>query len=248
MASFIFSGSTLPPVAQVTMTHLWNEWSGPERLRLDVNITDSRVRVDAEVDPEPTDLLAFFNDVRELAQGMVDAYTFSLAAEVVIDLDRVVMPDGRTARLIPVFPGLRAVDDGSASAPDEIRLSNRLIELVSRSPELRSALADTRRALTSGRETAFHAYRAVESIRQHFVQPEDRDNAGPSWSRMWSALGASRALVDAFQDAATARRHGEMNAYTHDERKTALINSRDVVRLFADYLERLPREPVLTED
>jgi hypothetical protein len=70
--------------------------------------------------------------------------------------------------------------------------------------------------------------------------PEDGNKSGPSWTRMWNAIDASRELVAEFENAATVRRHGGMSPYTHEERKSAILNCREVVRLFAEYLERNP--------
>lgn len=219
------------------MSMLWSEQASP-RLRIELRITDSQVRIDVLGEDElAADLATLRNDVGEVAQALLDASLFASAGYMAIELDRVALPDGAIVELLPVFPGLRDLPPGAPMTDAERDVGDVLIRNVGRSSELRVALADVQRALTAGRDTTFYAYRAVESVRQRFVLPTDR-NTGQSWGRMWAALGGSRELVEAFQDQATRRRHGAVDSYSHDERRLALVRAREVTALFASWLDR----------
>ena len=232
---YVFAGQTHPQRNSVTLsTHLFMTM---DHLHIELRITDSIVQIDVTADAVQDDVLNLRNDVRELAQSLLDACSFPLAVNAAIDIESVTLPDGAVHKLLSAFPGLRDGPDGEQMSEAEARAADLLLRMVGRSEELRSALADVRLGLTEGRETTMHAFRAVDAIRQRFVDANDKDRA-LSWNRMWTAIGGSRQLVASFEEAAVDRRHGGMSEYTHVERETALRNSREVIGRFAKWLDR----------
>ena len=216
---------------------LWSEQAEP-LLRLELRITDSQVRIDVVAgDDVESDLATLRNDVVELAQALLDASLFTSAGYLAIELERVVLANGSVVELLPVFLGLRDLAPDHPMTDAERGATDLLLRNVGRSAELRVALADVQRALTAGRDTTFHAFRAVESLRQRFVLPEDGRDTASSWSRMWVSIGGTRELVTAFQTQATRRRHGVVDAYSHDERRVALERAREAVILFARWID-----------
>ncbi|MGV9673151.1 MULTISPECIES: hypothetical protein [unclassified Gordonia (in: high G+C Gram-positive bacteria)] len=119
----------------------------------------------------------------------------------------------------------------------EAELLGRYLAAVGQNANVRHALADMRMALRLSIDTAFYCYRAIECLRHEFVHLEDGDKTAPSWSRMHAALGTSKAEMDPLTALATARRHGESLALSHDDRITWLRWAREVVaKYIEDYL------------
>lgn len=78
-------------------------------------------------------------------------------------------------------------------------------------PAVRHALADIREAMRLGEDTAFYCYRAIESMRQHFVPDnKERDDTArtASWDELRAVLGVGRDPIDEIRREADARRHG----------------------------------------
>lgn len=72
----------------------------------------------------------------------------------------------------------------------------------------RHALADMRQATRLDDDSAFYSYRAIEDLRQSYVEDEDSGRSA-SWVRLRNELGLTREELRELQDAATARRHGD---------------------------------------
>ena len=234
MPKYTFAGQTHPQRNNVTLPNYL--FMTTADLRIELRITDSVVQVDVDAGAAEHDVLTLRNNVREIAQSLLDACLFPIAGNAAIDIETVALPDGEVKRLFSVFPGLRDGPDGEQMSEDERQIAALLLRMVAPSQELRSALADVRMGLTEGRDTTVHAFRAVDAIRQRFVEAEDKGR-DQSWNRMWTAIGGSRELVDRFEHAAVDRRHGGMKEYTHDERELALKAAREIIVRFAKWLE-----------
>jgi hypothetical protein len=99
------------------------------------------------------------------------------------------------------------------------------------SADFRHALADVRAAQKLDDDTAFYAYRVIESLRQTYVETGD-SGTKESWERLRNKLGLTRADLQDLQEAATARRHGE-NMAVEQAKKLEFVNlARDLVTRF----------------
>ncbi|MDX1880086.1 hypothetical protein SBE55_19985 [Mycolicibacterium sp. 141076] len=81
---------------------------------------------------------------------------------------------------------------------------------ASRHPSVRLALADIREAMRLTEDCAFYCFRAIESMRQHFLPDGEDDRAAreESWGKLRDVLDVDRAPIDEIRLAANARRHG----------------------------------------
>lgn len=97
---------------------------------------------------------------------------------------------------------------------------------------VRYALADLRSALESPDDTGFYCYRAIESIRHNYTEESDKGD-GDSWKRLREDLDVPRSEIDAFKMRADDRRHGrQLRAVSEDERRSALLTARKVVKRY----------------
>lgn len=107
---------------------------------------------------------------------------------------------------------------------------------------VRLALADISLAVDRPEDTAFYAYRAVECVRQHFIQPEDKNKA-ESWEHLRTTLGIEKSDLDWLKGKADIRRHGEPTFISKDDRVRAIKLARTVVDAFLVHLNPAPTLP-----
>jgi hypothetical protein len=106
---------------------------------------------------------------------------------------------------------------------------------------LRYALGDVRQALQLDDDSAFYCYRAIESLRQHFVEGDEEDRAVrvESWRGLRDALGVTEADIRAIGDAAKSRRHGGKDQLELAKRVEFLTTTRQMIARFVDLLPTL---------
>jgi hypothetical protein len=111
-------------------------------------------------------------------------------------------------------------------------------------PHLRHALADVRQALVLDDDCAFYCYRAIESLRQNYVEGDhdDRNVRDASWEALRNALNVTRTEIDEIREAAMPRRHGGHLDLDYAKRVEMVITTR---KLVGRYVDTLPEpEPV----
>ena len=103
----------------------------------------------------------------------------------------------------------------------------------------RLALADLRAAIDAPDESLFLSYRAVESVRQWFIE-ENAEDEGPartkSWTTMRTALSVDELVTRRLEVLARGRRHGGGVPPTGPEREEAVRLARAVVMAFVTHL------------
>jgi hypothetical protein len=199
-------------------------------------IKDSQFHVFIEGE-EPDDLATFLNEVASIVQGCLDSLSYHLATALRAEIKSMVV-DGiklvyRTTRWNDLLP-----DPSKTSATAE-----ELKPFVAASveePLARLALADLRSAIDTPDDTVLLTYRAVESVRQWFLDghEDDKRSRDKSWIVMRSTLGVVEKRTRRLEDLAKSRRHGGATPSTAEERKEALLIARDVVERFVIHLAR----------
>jgi len=125
--------------------------------------------------------------------------------------------------------------EGNRVGPDKI---TKYLHAAAAVPHVRYALADLRSALLYPDDAAFYAYRAVESIRQCFTDPDDDPQASATktktWERLRTTLNVTREELGELAEAAKARRHGAADFLTADDRRKCIRLAREVVARFID--------------
>lgn len=208
-----------------------------------------RSQIYISIDTEPQeDLATFRTEMEVVAQGCVDALGFNLATPLRVELRALVVDGGTIGVLIPGWPQLL----GNGEFPP-LRVENhRLGAFLSASlsiPEVRYALADLRSAIERHDDTAFYCYRAVECVRQYFLDGNG-DLPGPrkeSWDRLRESLGVEREDLQKLANLAKSRRHGGFLILTESQRMEALLLARLVVEKFVSHISNLNRDVKVSE-
>ncbi len=89
--------------------------------------------------------------------------------------------------------------------------------------QCRRALADLREAILSSDDTGLYCYRAVESIRQCYIDPKDGGNDSLSWERMRDFLRIARPWLDEMRkNYRNPLAHGKEVEMSGEEREQAM--------------------------
>jgi hypothetical protein len=110
----------------------------------------------------------------------------------------------------------------------------------------RRSLADYREAIRSYEDTAFFCYRAVEDLRQVFVEDE-RSKEAQTWDRLWKAMPVvqdSKAYVkDVIRPLAIGNRHGGGAVINRQQRLEMLEKTAKIIAAFVDWSWMQKAEP-----
>ncbi|MXZ88368.1 MAG: hypothetical protein F4Z07_05895 [Dehalococcoidia bacterium] len=102
--------------------------------------------------------------------------------------------------------------------------------------QLAQALGDVREAIRNPHDTALHCYRAVEDIRQCYVEPSDRKGdevvAKPSWERMRGQLRFEKSWIKDIESARHGQAHGDSRMLSGAERQEFVRRTRVLVHRF----------------
>jgi hypothetical protein len=192
-----------------------------------LQLHDSQISIRAETNYE-TSLLDLKNDANRIASAALDSLGFIFSAALTLEIIGCVDPAGSWHVFDTTFDGFR--EQGAEAAQREHETLNMLLPHALSSPAIHLALSDLRRAIAEPQDTVFHCYRAVESVRQEYVvASNDRKHRDETWNRLRSATGISIAELYWLKELAERRRHGELVAISHEERKKAIGIARVVL-------------------
>jgi hypothetical protein len=208
-----------------------------------INQSQFHVFVERE---EPDDLETFLNEVSSMVQGYLDSLGYHLATSLRAEIKSMVVDGTKLVYRTTRWDGL--LPDPSKTSVAEEALRPFMVASIEE-PLARLALADLRGAIESPDDTVLLTYRAVESVRQWFLDSDEDDPQArkKSWSAMRSTLGVNEERVQTLSELAKSRRHGGATPSTGEERKEALLIARDVVARFVHHLntpEATPSGPV----
>ncbi len=199
-------------------------------------LAESKFRVLAR-GSRPNDLATFRNEVMSVVRGVLDALGFHLGAVLTPEFHGLVSfsVDGAAGVLgVPTvaWHELTGRDPAAALRVAATDLGP-FMQAAAENSLIRYALSDLSMAMDRPDDTRFYAYRAVESARQYFRTPSDAQDV--PWSRLHSALGYTEAELQPLAHAAKARRHGDVERITDEERRVALVIARDVIGRLVTY-------------
>jgi hypothetical protein len=161
------------------------------------------------------------NRVTRLVRNLADAIGFVVGASLDVEIISCIAPDGNSHVFNTAFDGLTKYSVGSK---ESMTAFNALINQATRSQFVRMALSDLRNAIREPLDTCANCYRAVESIRQEYLEGNS-NKARPrkdSWQRLREAVGLNEAEVRWLEERAIPRRHGEPIDVNHADRERAL--------------------------
>jgi hypothetical protein len=189
-------------------------------------LLDSQMAILTEVNYEVS-LLDLKNDTTRLASAVLDSLGFIISAALSLKIVACVDPSGQLHVFNTVFDGFR--EQGEGAQQREWEILNMLLPHAL-SSEVHLALSDLRRAISEPQDTVFHCYRAVETIRQEYVEKvNDKRDRDESWSRLRAAIGMPRPELDWLKSLSERRRHGQSVTVTHEMRSRAIKIAREVV-------------------
>lgn len=113
--------------------------------------------------------------------------------------------------------------------------------ILAKEPALPRILGELRNSIMFPNDTAFHCYRAIETIRGHFDRRlglGGSDDRGPAWQAMRGAIRFDRTYIQAIQDSAEAQRHGTRSPMTAEQRVEAMRRTWKIVDRFIVYIDR----------
>jgi hypothetical protein len=188
--------------------------------QLRIAIVASQVNVTVHTNSaEP--VLDMKNRVTRLVRNLADALGYVTGASLDVEIISCIAPDDSSHVFNTAFDGLIKNKVGSEESQ---RIFNVLIAQATRSQFVRMALADLRSAIREPLDTCVNCYRAVESIRQEYLEgnPDKGTARKNSWKMLRDAVGVDEAELRWLEDRATPRRHGNPMDVTHAERERAL--------------------------
>lgn len=188
--------------------------------RLRMTIVASQVNVTVHTNSADS-VLDMKNRVTRLVRNVADAIGHVTGASLEVEIISCVAPDGNGHVFNTGFDGLIKHEVGSEESQ---RIFNVLITQATRSQFVRMALSDLRSAIREPLDTCVNCYRAVEAIRQEYLEgnPDKGTPRKNSWKRLRDAVGVDEAELRWLEDQATPRRHGSPIDVTHAERYRAL--------------------------
>lgn len=239
MGTYIFTGKVLPERAAVSVTtplQLKVQAKDADvEFKATISIAVSQVSVVVKTSEETVDIGTLRNYVEHFVRSVIDAYGYISGRGYDIETTSVIKQDGSQIVFgvevaeLEATQGERPVSFHDLCGPDG---------LVYRSEHLRRALADLREAIRSPLDTGFFCFRAIEGIRQSFIEDEDGTDTKPSWDRLREALRIDRSWFKEIEEFALPQRHGQMPFMSGERRVSVMRRAWKVIDRFCVYVHR----------
>ncbi len=199
-----------------------------------ISIAFSQVSAVVNSESEIQDTATLKNKVEQHVRFLVDLIGFTKAYGYDVEITSMVNPSGK----LQVFAvGFGSLTEAVGERP--LRLKE-LINVANKSPEFKTAIADLREAIRMPRDTGFFAYRAIETIRQEFYNPEDKEDERDkkSWGRLRESLKIERGDIDYIKKYSDPQRHGEATGMSWKERLEVMKRAWKIVDEFTLYIRQ----------
>ena len=261
MFTYVFTGTVLPERANV---HIGIPPDRPlscvlnipdaQAIQFDASIAinASQVAVVIKSPQQIDDLPTLKNYVEYFVRSVVDAFGYLEGRGYDVEITSLVgQRDGEPWSSLPVWTVYGVEIAGLQETKSERPLSiGEIMPLLFNTPpqggsvnavvpgQLRQAIADLREAIRSPHDTGLFCFRAIESIRQCFVLPDDDDDDHKiSWIRMGHALRIDETWSKDLAKVSTLQRHGIGQYMSGQEREAAMQRAWKVVDRFMVYVQ-----------
>lgn len=208
-----------------------------EKTSAAVSVRRGRVSVKVEGQAETendVEIMRYYAET--VTRAIADAYGFTVGAAFDVEIAACVNLKGEQVAFGIGFDDLQQ---------DAIQPQS-LLRAALMSPYLQRALADYRLAIQTPHDTAFYAYRAIESMREHFRGESGVESEKKAWERMRGALDLTKEALTRWKSLADLQRHGVLvDSINQDERVESLRDVADVIVRLAKYL--LAGQPMPTD-
>ena len=212
-----------------------------------IRIVDSRIEVSVS-NASGGDHSGIGNYVERVVRILLDAYGYTQghAYDVVIShyIDHRELDSGNWVRPFTVG-ALPLPQDAEVTFDSLLRIAmlepskiddERRVRSVG---QLTQALGDIRESIRNPHDTALHSFRAIEDIRQCYVEPGDAsDDARPSWERMSSQLRIERSWIADIAAARHPQAHGDSRMLSGEQRAEFVRRARVVIDRFIASMQR----------
>ena len=246
MATYIFNGKVLPERACVTIGPVETATvvipDIPLRFQAAITICASQILIAVNTDNSIKDLETLRNCVEAIVRNIVDAYGYIEGRGYDIEITSVIDSVGKEWMIFPVE--IRQIHESKSDRPVTFFDLYRLLRhsgqrdddsVAFKLNQLRRAFADLREAIRSPADTDLFCYRAIECIRQCYLDPDKEDNDSErkrSWERMSKELRISRSWIATLKNTSAVQRHGGLMGRTANERVEAMRRAWRVVDRF----------------
>ncbi len=233
MKRYIFSGRVIPErasvfVSQHTLTNKDIEIS--VRIKATIEIKNSVIFVDFEVEDKKYDVIDYKNIVKSLCRTSLDTYGYfkGYGYELEITSARDFQSGENTVFGVDVVEITKAEKERSLTF-------NRVLLLGYKHFELKMALNDLGEAVRKENDTAFYCKRSVENTRQYFKDKNKKNDTG--WEKMQKTLNVYPKYTQELTEKAQAQRHADFTSMTGNERIKLMKVAWQVVDRFIIYLD-----------
>ena len=207
-----------------------------------IRIDNAQIMVVASCEERIENLETLRNSVESAVRGVVDAFAFIEGRGYDVEITSVIDSTGEQwtvfgveIRALQESKNDRSVTFGELYVLLTSQLQRQDETTSFRLMQLRIALGDLREAIRSTSLTGFFCFRAIECLRQCYVDPENQDEIAArrdSWERMRQTLCISRSWFSQIENFATPERHGRIRPMSGNERTNILLHTWQVVDRF----------------
>lgn len=200
---------------------------------LTISIYASQISVILETASESPDIPTLKNYVDSFVRMLFDAGGYLECRGYDLEITSVVEPNGQFS-VFGVEEGAlkRSRTDGTSINMADLWL---LLTSGEKSRPLQRALGDLREAIRMPHDTGFFCFRAVESMRQLFVEVKDGNETETSWERMSSALRIEQSYIAVLERFGKPQRHGETPYMSGDNRFIAMNRTWQIVDRYIEF-------------
>ena len=234
MKTYIFHGRVIPERAQVNFEGPEIELTQPDSslsFKFKVNIVLSEISVWVQTQIDPTDLLSLKNFLTDAVSFFVDCIGYDNGCAYTIELDSCTYNDGNDFIAFDVN-----IDELHEKLTWESGLD--VIDAYGKGTDIQKAqlqrsVSELKRAIKTTYDTAFHVFRAIESLKRTFPGKTDLQ----MWQDMCEALNMSESYIAELRDKhALDQRHGGYTFMSSDERIEMLVKAKTVISRFVSYV------------
>ena len=246
--AYTFAGKVLPERTYVSIGPFptFNVHVGLPEVSIDfeanVVIDNAQVAVVVRSHLEIANLETLRHSVEHVVRGIVDAFGYIEGRSYDVEITSVIDMSGKHSLVFGLEVGaLQATKrERPVLLPDLLRLlispSSFGVEDASfKLMQLRLAMGDLREAIRQVGQSAFFCFRAIECLRQCYVEPgaEDSDvTRRTSWETMGKELCIEKTWIEPVRMASIPERHGSQRTTTAEQRIELMLRTWKVIDRF----------------
>lgn len=225
---YCFYGVVYPERAAVSLSQI-EHVSNVGTFSMEISCSIVSVLCEVKPDAETLDIVTLKNGVKTYASSILDAFGFANGCGYTLEINHVVdLKDNKRITFGVDYPGLyeRYKEEGN-------NWFNRILicSLGEEGVYLHRALNDFREAINKPSDTAFFAYRSIESILCFFKDKFSLKDKRAEWEKLRECLNYKQADFAKLISSATSNRHGASVQLSESERT-------DYIKFVVEFIER----------